>query len=87
MAMYAIIFNSFDEDTPLGDIVVGISNNTLESIAAGVMCLDKLQNITGIVAKSDNDNINDIETNRWVINLDSHHKTRKLIKEFMYKFN
>jgi len=34
-----------------------------------------------------NDNINDIETNRWVINLDSHHKTRKLIKEFMYKFN
>jgi len=34
-----------------------------------------------------NENINDIETNRWVINIDSHHKTRKLIKEFMYKFN
>ena len=34
-----------------------------------------------------NENTIDIETNRWVINLDSHHKTRKLIKEFMYKFN
>jgi len=34
-----------------------------------------------------NENISDIETNRWVINLDSHHKTRKLIKEFMFKFN
>ena len=37
--------------------------------------------------KTDNENISDIETNRWVINLDSHHKTRKLIKEFMFKFN
>ena len=33
------------------------------------------------------DNMNDIETNRWVINVDSHHKTRKLLKEFMFKFN
>ena len=33
------------------------------------------------------DNMNDIEINRWVINVDSHHKTRKLLKEFMFKFN
>lgn len=32
------------------------------------------------------ENIIDIETNRWVVNLDSHHKTQRLIKEFMYKF-
>ncbi len=31
------------------------------------------------------ENIIDIETNRWVINVDSHHKTQRLIKEFMYK--
>ena len=31
------------------------------------------------------ENIVDIETNRWVVNLDSHHKTQRLIKEFMYK--
>jgi len=34
-----------------------------------------------------NENIEDIETNRWVVNLDSHHKTHKLIKEFMFKFS
>ena len=33
------------------------------------------------------ENMFDIETNRWVINLDSHHKTQKLIKEFSLKFN
>ena len=33
------------------------------------------------------ENIHDIETNKWVINIDSHHKTQKLIKEFMYKFH
>ena len=32
------------------------------------------------------ENIIDIETNRWVVNVDSHHKTQRLIKEFMYKF-
>ncbi|MCK5388241.1 MAG: hypothetical protein KAJ22_03060 [Candidatus Izimaplasma sp.] len=32
------------------------------------------------------DNIGDIETNRWVINLNSHHKTQRLIREFMFKF-
>ncbi len=32
------------------------------------------------------DNITDIESNRWVINLNSHHKTQRLIKEFMFKF-
>jgi len=32
------------------------------------------------------ENMNAIEENRWVINIDSHHKTQKLIKEFMYKF-
>ena len=32
------------------------------------------------------DNIIDIETNRWVINVNSHHKTQRLIKEFMFKF-
>ena len=32
------------------------------------------------------ENIIDIEANRWVVNLDSHHKTQRLIKEFMYKF-
>ena len=32
------------------------------------------------------DNMMDIETNRWVINLNSHHKTQRLIKEFMFKF-
>lgn len=30
------------------------------------------------------ENIMDIETNRWVVNLDSHHKTQRLLKEFMY---
>ena len=30
------------------------------------------------------ENIIDIETNRWVVNIDSHHKTQRLIKEFMY---
>jgi len=33
------------------------------------------------------ENINAIEENRWVINLDSHHKTQRLIKEFMFKFS
>lgn len=32
------------------------------------------------------ENIIDIETNRWVVNVDSHHKTQRLLKEFMYKF-
>ena len=32
------------------------------------------------------ENIVDIETNRWVVNVDSHHKTQRLIKKFMYKF-
>ena len=33
------------------------------------------------------ENMFDIETNRWVINVDSHHKTRRLLKEFSLKFN
>ncbi len=33
------------------------------------------------------ENINAIEENRWVINLDSHHKTQRLLKEFMFKFS
>ena len=33
------------------------------------------------------ENIFDIETNRWVINLSSHYKTQKLLKEFSLKFN
>ncbi|AIO19544.1 hypothetical protein KQ51_01668 [Candidatus Izimaplasma bacterium HR1] len=32
------------------------------------------------------ENINAIEENRWVINVDSHHKTQRLLKEFMFKF-
>lgn len=32
------------------------------------------------------ENIVAIEENRWVINVDSHHKTQRLIKEFMFKF-
>lgn len=32
------------------------------------------------------ENIVDIETNRWVINLNSHRKTQRLIREFMFKF-
>jgi hypothetical protein len=32
------------------------------------------------------ENIRDIETNRWVINVDSHRKTQRLIKEFIHKF-
>jgi len=32
------------------------------------------------------ENIVDIETNRWVINLTSHRKTQRLIREFMFKF-
>ncbi len=32
------------------------------------------------------ENIIAIEENRWVINLDSHRKTQRLIKEFMFKF-
>lgn len=31
------------------------------------------------------ENINEIEENRWVINIASHHKTQRLIKEFMFK--
>jgi hypothetical protein len=27
-----------------------------------------------------------IEDNRWVINIESHHKTQRLLKEFMFKF-
>jgi hypothetical protein len=33
------------------------------------------------------ENMFDIETNRWVINLDSHYKTQRLLKEFSLKFN
>ena len=33
------------------------------------------------------ENIFDIETNRWVVNLDSHRKTQRLLKEFQVKFN
>jgi hypothetical protein len=33
------------------------------------------------------ENINAIEENRWVINVDSHHKTQRLIKEFIFKFS
>ncbi len=33
------------------------------------------------------EHISDIEQNRWVINVDSHHKTQRLIKEFMFKFS
>ncbi len=33
------------------------------------------------------ENINEIEENRWVINIDSHHKTQRLLKEFMFKFS
>jgi len=32
------------------------------------------------------ENIYDIENNRWVINLKSHRKTQRLIKEFLFKF-
>jgi hypothetical protein len=32
------------------------------------------------------ENMDAIEENRWVINVDSHHKTQRLIKEFMFKF-
>ena len=32
------------------------------------------------------DNISEIESNRWVINVGSHRKTQRLIKEFMFKF-
>jgi hypothetical protein len=32
------------------------------------------------------ENINAIEKNRWVINLDSHHKTQRLLREFKLKF-
>jgi len=33
------------------------------------------------------ENINAIEENRWVINVDSHRKTQRLIKEFILKFS
>jgi hypothetical protein len=33
------------------------------------------------------ENIFDIETNRWVINVESHRKTQKLLQEFQLKFN
>jgi hypothetical protein len=32
------------------------------------------------------ENINEIEENRWVINLNSHHKTQQLLREFNLKF-
>ena len=31
------------------------------------------------------ENIEEIEGNRWVINIASHHKTQRLLKEFIYK--
>ena len=31
------------------------------------------------------ENIFDIETNRWVVNVDSHRKTQKLLQEFQLK--
>jgi len=33
------------------------------------------------------ENIFDIETNRWVVNVDSHRKTQRLLREFQVKFN
>jgi hypothetical protein len=33
------------------------------------------------------ENMEEIQENRWVINLNSHHKTQKLLKEFMFKFS
>ncbi len=33
------------------------------------------------------ENMFDIETNRWVINIDSHHKTQRLLREFQLKFD
>ena len=33
------------------------------------------------------ENIEEIQENRWVINLNSHFKTHKLLKEFMFKFD
>lgn len=32
------------------------------------------------------ENIVAIEENRWVINVDSHHKTQRLLKDFLFKF-
>lgn len=32
------------------------------------------------------ENINEIEENRWVINVNSHHKTQKLLREFNLRF-
>lgn len=32
------------------------------------------------------ENINAIEENRWVINVDSHYKTQRLLREFLFKF-
>ena len=33
------------------------------------------------------ENIEEIQENRWVININSHFKTHKLLKEFMFKFD
>jgi len=32
------------------------------------------------------ENIVAIEENRWVINVDSHHKTQRLLQKFLFKF-
>ena len=33
------------------------------------------------------ENIDAIEENLWVVNIDSHHKTQRLLKQFIYKFS
>jgi len=52
--------------------------------------LEQLDMIRIMISKLDEwyeENMFDIETNRWVINLASHQKTQRLIKEFNLKFN
>lgn len=61
----------------LGRLKDAIQNQELEMIKIMIFKLNEWYN----------ENITDIETNRWVINVDSHHKTRKLIQNFMYEFN
>ena len=35
----------------------------------------------------DEDFLDAIEENLWVVNIDSHHKTQRLLKQFIYKFS
>ena len=60
----------------LNKLKQAIQNEEVEMIKLMILKLDEWYE----------EHITAIEENRWVINIDSHHKTQRLIKEFMFKF-